>query len=281
MAVIGGAHYIIAKNVVPTFVGASGMIVIRVFCGTIFFIWLDLFHKNQSPIEKKDYWKIVACALTGVTINQLMFFNGLAITSPINASLIMMTSPIMVSFFAVYLLKEKIKWYNAVGIFIGICGAIMLIINKNKVNDFQGNATGDLYILINATAWSSYLIFAAPLMQQYNPFKLLKWTFGLGFLFVLPFGYNQFVSINMELFTMETWFGLSYIILLGTMLAYYINTAVLKHVSASITGIYIYFQPLVATIIAVLIGVDSLNLYKIIAAIMIFTGVYLVSKKTY
>jgi drug/metabolite transporter (DMT)-like permease len=279
MAIVGGANYVVAKNVVPVFIGPSGMIVIRVFTGTLFFMVLDAFSKDKKAIAKADYWKIVACAFAGVVVNQLFFFNGLAITSPINASLMMLVSPIVIMLFAFIILKEKLVWYNVVGIVIGIIGAIILILARGKVGLDTSNRLGDFFIFINAISWGFYVILAAPLMQKYNPFTLLKWTFGIGFIFVLPFGYQQLLSIDLNAFTPKAWFGFWYVLLLATYLAYYIHTAVLKYISPSISGTYVYFQPIVATIITIVFGLDSLNSIKVLSALMIFLGVYLVGKR--
>ena len=279
MAVVGGANYVVDKNVVPVYIGPSGMIVIRVFTGTLFFMVLDAFSKDKKGIEKADYWKIIACAFSGVVVNQLFFFNGLAITSPINASLMMMVSPIVIMIFAFIILKEKLVWYNVAGIIIGTIGAIVLILARGNLQLDTSNRLGDFFIFINAISWGFYVILAAPLMQKYNPFTLLKWTFGIGFIFVLPFGYQQLLAIDLHAFTPKAWFGFWYVLLLATYLAYYIHTAVLKHISPSISGTYVYFQPIIATIITIIFGLDSLHSIKVLSALMIFIGVYLVGKR--
>jgi drug/metabolite transporter (DMT)-like permease len=279
MALVGGANYIIAKNVVPFYIGASGMIVIRVFTATILFIILDYFSKDKREIVKDDYWKIIACAFTGVVINQLFFFNGLAITSPINASLMMLVSPIVIMVFAVIILKEKVYWFNGLGIILGVTGALLLIFSNNNLSTYKGSNLGDLYIFINAISWGLYVILAAPLMQKYNPFKLLKWTFGIGFIFVLPVGFRQFMLINIDSFTGIVWASFTFVLVFATYIAYYIHTAVLKYISPSISGVYVYFQPLIAAIIAVTFGVDTFTYLKVFAGLLIFIGVFLVGNK--
>jgi len=279
MALIGGANYIIAKNVVPVFIGPSGLIVIRAFSGAVFFMILDKLSPQQTPIEKQDYWKIFACSFAGVVVNQLFFFNGLALTSPINASLIMLVSPIVITLFAIFILKDKVSWLNGFGMFLGVSGALMLILSKKDLSSNQGNSMGDLFIFINAISWGFYVILAAPLMQKYNPFKLLKWTFGIGAIFVLPFGYEQLISVDFNAFTPKAWFAFWFVLLFATYLAYYVHTAVLKHISPAISGVYVYFQPVVAAIISILVGVDSFSFTKLISALMIFVGVYLTGKR--
>jgi drug/metabolite transporter (DMT)-like permease len=100
---------------------------------------------------------------------------------------------------------------------------------------------------------------------------LLKWTFGIGFIFVLPFGYQQLLAIDFHAFTPKAWFGFWYVLLLATYLAYYIHTAVLKHISPSISGTYVYFQPIIATIITIIFGLDALHSIKVLSALMICT----------
>ncbi len=280
LAIIGGLHFVIAKNVVPEFIQPSGMIFIRVVLGTSFFFFIDAIRKDDSKIEKQDWLKLIICGVSGVAANQLLFFNGLALTSPVNASLMMLLSPLITLLAAVIVLKEKIKWFNVLGVFLGIAGASVLILNKSITTTKTSNSLGDILVLMNATAWSIYMITVAPLMQKYHPFKVLKYTFLFGMIVVIPFGFSQFVVIQWATFTAKAWIGFVFILLLATIFAYYVNTAVLRHVSPAVSGVYIYIQPIITTIYAVFLQVEDLSLIKLLSAMMIFAGVYLSSKKT-
>lgn len=259
----------------PDFVQPFAFILIRVTVATALFFLLHFFWMKEK-VAYKDFPLIILCSWFGVVINQELFFAGLNITTPINASLIMIMTPILVFVISFFLAHEKATWQKILGITLGALGALIII--GGKKFDFSSKTIpGDLFILVNATSYAIYLVIVHPLMKKYHPLTVVKWVFFFGWFPVLIFGGKQFLCIRWHTFITQTWLAVSFIVICTTFLAYLLNMLALREVHSSVVGAYIYLQPVLATLISVSLGKDSLSVEKIISAIFIFTGVYLVS----
>ena len=280
---IYGANFIIAKGLMPDVIGPSGFIVIRVGVSAILF-WILNAVMGLGFIEKKDVPRAILCGLFGVAANQLLFFNGLSLTSPINASILMTTGPFLVLLLAALLLKEPLRPRRIAGIVVGALGAVLLILSKGSGKQLVSSVLGDLLVFINAASYATYLVLVTPLMRKYGAMKVISHVFALGFVFVLPFGYGQFTEINWSGITQGQWGAITYVVIATTFVVYLINAASLKYVSPTVTGSFIYLQPLFATAVAYTAAhfgwvedYTDLTLEKLGYAALIFTGVYLVS----
>lgn len=270
--------FTIAKDVVPHFIQPFGAIVIRVSVALLLFAVVQLFFIKEK-IKRADIPLLILCGLFGVAINQLLFFKGLSITTPINASLMMTTTPILILLLSGIFHDEKITWLKILGVLLGAIGAVLVIISGKEFTLNTGQATGDMLVLINAASYAIYLVIVKPLMKKYRPVTVITWVFLFGWLFVLPAGWKEFSSINWTQFTPMLWAELSFIVIFTTFFAYLLNTMAMEHASPSVVGIYIYLQPALATIFALLLNRDEYPLIKIIATVFIFAGVYFVSAK--
>jgi drug/metabolite transporter (DMT)-like permease len=213
--------------------------------------------------------------------NMLLFFKGLSISSPINASVIMITTPIFILAFASFYLKEKLGWKKLSGIALGSTGAILLILSAESIFARGGtfNSTlGNLFVMLNAVLFAVYLVLIKPMMAKYDTFTVVKWLFLFGSIMVLPFGWSQVAQIPWEKFDAPAWGAFWFIIVGISIVAYWLNAWSLKHTKASVVGTYIYLQPLLATLIALWSGRDKLLPEQVFYGFLIFTGVYLVSE---
>ncbi|MGB0402495.1 MAG: DMT family transporter [Salibacteraceae bacterium] len=275
---IYGINYTFAKDVMPGYIKPFGFIMLRAL-GALSLFWLvSLFFKSEK-IEKKDFARLAACGFFGVALNQLLFFSGLNITSPINAAIIMTTNPILVLLVAAVILHDRITLQKVIGISLGIIGAGLLILFKGNFSIDTSTWFGDLLVFINSMSFGIYLVIVTPLMVKYNPLTVIKWVFTFGTLFVLPFGFQQFVEIEWQTFTLDISLKAGFVVVCTTFLAYLLNTIGLKSLKPSTVSTYIYSQPVFAAIFAIMLGKDELDMIKIAASILIFLGVYLVSRK--
>jgi drug/metabolite transporter (DMT)-like permease len=272
------ANFSIAKQVMPEFIKPFGFIVIRVIPATVLF-FLAAFLIPSEKIKKKDRNTILLCALFGVAINQLLFFKGLSLTSPINGALIMTTNPVLVLLMAAIILKEPVGWIKYVGITIGIAGAMLLILLGKNFNLQGGNTEGDLYIFLNSVSFAIFIILVKPLMLHYHPITVMKWTFFFGALMVLPFGYHEVTEVAWSTLSLNLWLCILFVVVAVTFVAYLMNVFALRHLSPSVVSIYIYFQPVFATLISIALGEASPGWLHLASAVLIFAGVYLVSKQ--
>jgi drug/metabolite transporter (DMT)-like permease len=270
--------FTIAKDVVPQYIQPYGAIVIRVTVALLLFLIFQFFFIKEK-IKRADIGLLMLCGLFGVAINQLLFFKGLSITTPINASLMMTTTPILILILSGIFHDEKITMLKIAGVLLGAIGAVLVILSGSEFTRGSGQTTGDILVLINAASYAIYLVIVKPLMSKYHPLTVITWVFFFGWLIVVPVGWNEFSAIDWQQFTYPLWIELAFIVLFTTFFAYLLNTMAMQHATPSVVGIYIYLQPALATIFALLMNRDEYPLIKIIATLLIFSGVYLVSLK--
>jgi drug/metabolite transporter (DMT)-like permease len=284
LAVLGtnlffAANFSLVKMISPSLIKPFGLNIFRVGVSLVLFWLMWLLSKNRPGMKRKDLGRFILCALTGVAINQMLFLKGLTLTSTIHASLLMLTTPLLITVFAWFVLKEALTVYKVVGLITGVAGAVILISGRETNVHATDYLTGDLLILVNAISYSVFFILVKPLMARYSPVEVIRWVFTIGFIMILPFGWSQAAAADFHIFYFNAWLALAAIIITGTFLAYYFNAYGIRHLGACITGAYIYTQPVFAVLIATFILHEALNLQKIAAAVLIFLGVFLVGKK--
>ena len=270
-------NYTIAKGIMPEYIGPSGFILLRVIGATALFWLVQLFIKGDL-VSKKDHGLLALCAVFGVAVNQLLFFNGLNLTTPINAAILMTSNPILVLLIASVILKNRITLTKAAGVLLGAAGALFLILTSSSGDASASNPSlGNLMVLINAASYGVYLVLVKPLMSKYKPITVIKWVFTYGALMVLPVGFNQLSEVSWAL-PANIWWGIIFVVVGTTFLAYLFNIFALKKVNPTTVSFYIYLQPVLGSLFAILLGKDQMRWEMIVASILIFSGVYLVSK---
>lgn len=284
---IYGINYPIAKSLMPGVVGPSGFILLRVLgAGLLFWACKAVWPQR---VDRGDIIRFVLCALTGVAINQLFFFHGLMRTSPINASIIMVATPILVLVLSAVLIGERVTWMKIAGVVAGAAGAITLLLNSGAA-DTGATLKGDLFILLNATSYALYLVMVKPLMRKYSAITVMSWCFLIGSLVVVPFGFGEVHAMEWLQLDFNAVWKLLFVIIGVTFIAYLLNTWALRHVEPSVVGIYIYMQPVLAVAVTWLamqlpwLGDGStgkplgFGAAQFISSALIFLGVYLVGR---
>jgi drug/metabolite transporter (DMT)-like permease len=275
--IIYGLNYFIAKIAMPDYLKPLGFILIRVIIATALF-WLITPLFTKEKVQRADMLRLIMCGFFGIAINQLLFFSGLDLTSSIDASIIMICTPVLVMVVAFILTGEKLTLFKVGGIALGAAGAALLLANSPKDSSGGGNLLGNIMILFNALSYGIYLVIAKPLMVKYHPLTVLKWSFLFGMIICIPFGAQQAAAIQWSTFPPNAWFSVVYVIIAATFIAYLLNNLALGTVSASVVGVYIYLQPVIAAIVEIVVGNSAPDAVKIGSALLIFTGVYLVGR---
>jgi drug/metabolite transporter (DMT)-like permease len=270
-------NYSFIKLISPALIKPFGLNVYRVGISLILFWMVWMFGKTAPGIKRKDIGRFILCGLTGIAINQMLFIKGLTMTSTVHASLLMLTTPLLITVFAFVILKEAVTLLKIAGLIMGVSGAALLIMAKESEVHASNYLFGDLLIFLNAISYSIYFILVKPLMQTYSPLHVVRWVFTLGFFMILLFGWFEADSVAFEQFKPNHFIYLAFIVLTGTFLAYYFTAYGLQHLGAGKTGAYIYTQPVFAFLFAAILLSETLSIQKIIAACLIFTGVYLVT----
>ncbi|MCT8339219.1 DMT family transporter [Flavobacteriaceae bacterium TK19130] len=276
---IYGANHTIAKGLMPDVIGPFGFILLRVGGAAILFWLISLFLPSEK-VDRKDWLRIVACAIFGMVLNMNMFFKGLQLSTPINSSVVITLSPVLLLVLSAFFLKERITVRKALGIAIGLAGALVLILFGIQEQPNAPNIPlGNLLFIVNAASYSVYLIIVKPLVAKYSSITLMKFFFLFALLINLPIGFAQFADVNWASLSYSSVWQLAFVVIGTTFLTYLFNIYALKQLSPSTIGAFIYLQPVLAAFIAILAGADKLTPLRIVAAALIFTGVFLSTRK--
>ena len=282
-----GASHVIAKGIMPDFLTPNVFILFRVV-GATFLFWIITFFFVREKIERSDYKRLVLCGLFGVAINQLFFFHGLNLSSSINSGIIMTVNPILVVILSFFLLKERITKTKVIGIVLGATGAILLTLAGGTG---KGDSTlGDFFLFINAASYAVYLVIAKPLMKKYQPLTVITYvfTFGLCFILLFPPTLSELFTTDYSTFTPSIIAKIVYVIVGVTFLTYLLTMYGLKYLSPAISSSYIYIQPVLVVFFAFFLAsigmaddyTHTITFSKIMYMLLIFTGVYTISKKS-
>lgn len=279
---IYGANYLIAKGLMPDKIGASALVFLRISGAGLLFFILKFFLKER--VQKVDIPRLILCGLLGVATNQFFSMNGLSLTSPVDAAIIVTAMPIFTVIISYFLLKEPLTLPRILGICIGGSGAVLLIYLGNSGLG-TGSLQGNIFIGINALAFAFYLVLVKPLMAKYKPITVIIWTFFFGFIFMFPFCIGQLLETDFSTYETSNWVSLFYVVIGPTFLAYLLNMFALQFVKPTVSSSYIYVQPAVAMLLVGGIAYFIVNsqykgditVPKLLCCVLIFIGVYLIS----
>ncbi len=277
-SIIFGVNYWIAKGLMPGYMSPFQLVIVRI-AGAALLFWLVSLLMKPEKVTRRDLLIIALASLFGTTINQLLFFTALNLTSPVDVSLIHVSNPIFVLVFAAILIRERISLRKVLGIVSGATGALILIFYHRTFNIGSSRFVGNLLAMINMMGYAVYLVIIKPVMARYSLVTVMKWVFLFGFVFTAPLTLGSLGRLQLSAFDLQSTLSVVYVVVATTFLAYLLTLYALQWVDASVAGFYIYLQPLIVAIIAFWLGRQPMTWEKAMAAALIFLGVYLVSKK--
>jgi drug/metabolite transporter (DMT)-like permease len=276
--IIYGLNVIFGKAVMPEHITPFALLLLRSVSAALLF-WITSLFIPREKVERKDLIFIASVAVFGVVINQAMFLAGLALTSPINSSIIQSTNPIFAFIFAALILKENITFLRGAGLVVGFSGVMILILRSGSPNVGSASFLGDIYTLINTTSWAFYTVIIKRMLEKYHPITVMKWTFLFGIFINVPIGYQQWQATDLGAIPFTAWLQIGFVVFFATFLGYLLLTYGLRRLSPTIVSTYTYLQPVLAAWIATLIGQDHIDATMVFSACLIFTGVYIVSRQ--
>ena len=267
----------IGKSALQEF-SALSVTTFRMIGAAAAFWMLSIFCK-QEHVNHRDMLKIFFASLFALVFNQGIFIFGLSMTSPIDASIVTTTLPIVTMIVAAIYLKEPVTGKKVIGIFLGSIGALTLILSSQGSTDGKGGSIpGDLLCLLAQISFSFYLAIFKGLISRYNIFTLMKWMFTYAAICFIPFSYHEVSTIHFHEISTSTWACVAYVIVGGTFLAYILMMIGQKTLRPTVISMYNYVQPIVGTSVSILLGMGTFGVAKGIAVALVFTGVYIVTQ---
>lgn len=278
VSIIYGVTFTIAKDVMPEYILPYGFISLRVG-GSVLLFWLVWLFVPKQKVALGDFPRIIAAAFFGVAFNMLTFFKGLSLTTPISAAVLMVSTPIIVLILSAIIMKERMLKRKVFGIVLGLVGTAVLILYGKSVGNASNANLGNALVFANAISYGFYLIVVKKLMEKYNAFSFVNWIYLFGFIMVLPFGYSELQAFDYTHLPTDIALKILFVVVFSTFLTYLLNLLSMKELKPTTVAVFIYLQPLFASVFAISLGKDDLNWVKIAAAILIFSGVFLVTQK--
>jgi drug/metabolite transporter (DMT)-like permease len=254
---------------------------LRSITGLVFFGLAWKLFTRKEKVEKKDFPVLLACGISGIAVNQIFFLWGLSQTSEFHGAILMLLTPIFVFILNHYLRGEE-KWSirKISGLTLSTLGAIWLV-QEAAAGGYSGreSVAGDLMILLNAASYGLYLVLVKPLTAKYKPVTILFYMFMTGGVVNMLVGIPYLGGVEFGRLSSEAWFGLIFLLVGATILAYLLNAWAMIRVSSVWVGTYIYLQPVLTMLISGIVLSGSITWTRLANAGMILAGVYLTGKK--
>jgi len=277
ISLIFGIHYMIGKSLMPVPFQPLQLLFLRSL-GAVLLFWIFQRWFIREKVARKDLLMLALCGLLGFAANHALFYVGLNLTTPVDASIIHVLNPVFVLVFASILIHEKVTFVKVIGIALGAGGALILILYGKMVNMSTNSFAGNILVMLNMLCYAMYLVLIKPMVAKYHTMTILKWVSFFGFFFILPFCVKGITELHLPSISVIAWLGVGYIVVFNTFIAYLLINYALKTVEASMASFYTYLQPVIASVMSVSLGTDAITIPKIIAALLIFGGVFLVSR---
>ncbi len=273
-----GINHTLAKGLMPDYIQPYGLVFLRVLGAGVLFWIVSLFIKNET-IELRHWPRLLASAVCGMFLNMQLSFKGLSLSTPINSSVLVTITPILVFVLSAVLIREKITILKASGVILGLLGGLSLILFGVQEQVGAPNIPlGNVLLFINSIAFGLFLIISKPLTVRYHPITLMRWLFLTAIIVNLPIGWTEFRAIEWSEMPFSIGWRVAFVILCTTFATYLLNMYALKYLSASTIGSFTYLQPVIAIAFAIYSGADQLTFIKIISTILVIVGVFMVSK---
>jgi drug/metabolite transporter (DMT)-like permease len=277
--VIYGINYSVAKAIMPDYIKPLALVSLRSIMAPLLF-WLTSFFIPKEKVSKKDLLYLFGCSFFGVVINQISLLAGLNLTSPINSSILISTNPIFTFVFAALILKEKITFLKGSGLAIGLTGVLILILQSGKPDVGTSTFIGDVITLINPVTWAFYTVIIKRMLEKYHPVTVMKWTFLFGMFTTVPAGYGQWSVMDWSAIPLKAILGIGFVVVFATYFGFLLITFGLKRLSPTIVSTYTYMQPVIAAYLASIMGQDHIDFLMVVSALLIFAGVFVVSRQS-
>lgn len=277
--VIWGLTAPIGKTAMEGGVTALSLTTFRMVGAAVAFWLLSLFVRREA-VRHEDMIKLFFAALFGVVLNQGTFIFGLSLTSPIDASIVTTMTPIVTMIVAALYLREPITGTKVLGIFVGAMGALLLILGSRSLSASGqgGNLWGDLLCLTAQISFAVYLTVFRDLVTRYSPVTVMKWMFVYASMCYIPFTYRDVTALDWSSFSARTLWCVSFVVLGATFVAYLCVMVGQRRLRPTLVSMYNYVQPVVASTVTVVLGMDTFGVTKGAAVLLVFAGVWLVTR---
>lgn len=248
------------------------------FAGGMILFWLASWVIKPEKVSPRDKFQLFLASIFALTLNQIPFFYGLSVTSPIDASIVVTMLPIATMVLAAAFLKEPITQLKVIGVLVGASGALLIVFNSAQQTTGNGNMVGNLIVFFAVVSFGIYLTVFKNLISRYHPVTVMKWMFLWASITGLPFCYNALSQVQLSSFAPVDWLSIGFVIVFATFFGYLLLPVGQKTLRPTTLSMYNYMQPVVASIVAIAMGIDRFGYQQALAGLLVFAGVYIVTQ---
>lgn len=256
-----------------------GIVAFRVGGACLAFFVLQTISGRIRLERRKDYWLMAIYALLGVILNQILSVTGLSLTTASNSALLAVMMPVFIVIIGALSGFDKLGWSKGAGILVA-AGGVVYLIDPSHANFSIANLRGDFLIIANGFCYAAYIAISKDVIARNGALRSLFWLFLFGALICVPLGFMSFANFSFSQVSANGWLALSFIVLFPTVGAYYLNAWALARLEPSVVAVYIYLQPLIGFALAVIFLAEPFTLRAVVAGLLIFAGVFLVTRKS-
>jgi drug/metabolite transporter (DMT)-like permease len=272
-----GLNIPISRSLMPDVIDPIALTYIRMLSGLALF-WGSAFFVKTEKVPVKDLVLFFFAAFFALSVNQLSFYIGLSATSPIDASIVVTMLPIVSMLLAGLILKEPVTLKKAFGVLVGASGAIFLILSEGHSKLGSGNFSGNMIVFLAVTSFALYLTMFKNLISRYSSFTIMRWMFLFASIQSFPFCYNAISNVPFATLTGFEWLRITYIVFGATFIAYVLLAAGQRVLLPTTLSMYNYIQPIMASLVAIFVGLDTFGWKHFVSTALVFTGVYIVTQ---
>ncbi|MBD5224632.1 MAG: EamA family transporter [Bacteroidales bacterium] len=273
-AIFWGVNISVTKALIPDWMNAQGVSVVRLVGGCALFWIVSLFMKCER-IARQDWLKIVLGGAIGLFAFIYLFIESLRYANPINVSIIMTLPPVFVILIGVIFQHRRPSLLEYIGVAVSFVGAFIVIASDGHGTKGSDELLGDLLAVLSTICYAFYLVILEKPSHTYRPVTMLRWVFlfaAIPALFLIPSMNGMPILHTADL---TPWLEIGFILLCPTFLAYFLVQPAIKDIGSELVSIYQYLVPVFASISAVMMGIDHIRWIQILAMAVIIAGMIL------
>lgn len=248
----------------------------RIGGACILFWTASLFLKSEH-VERRDKIRLLFASLLAVVFNQGLFVTGVSLTSPVDASVITTFLPVITMVISALILKEPVSFLKIAGIVLGISGALILVCGAASGTG-ESSLAGNLCCIVAQFSFAFYVVIFKDLVAKYSPVTIMKWMFLWASIIFVPIFAKDMMSVDYQSLPSSVYWGIAQVVVGGTFICYFLIPVGQHRLRPTVMVMYNYVQPVVATAAAIAVGMDTFSIYKLVAALLIFAGVFVVTQ---
>ncbi len=247
--------------------------------GAAAIFWLISLFMPRERVERRDLLVIMGGGLLGFVVSQTLTAWALHFTTPVYFSIIATLTPVATMVCAALLIGERLSLRGALGVAIGVVGALLMVMVGWQVGSGMNDLLGIGLAVLSLLTWAVYLIITRKVSVKYTGVTQMKWVFLVSTLAVLPFSWTDLQASRLYS-SQWAWSGvaeMAFIVVFATVAGFFAIPFALRYLKTTTVSVYTNLQPIVASFVAIAIGQDLLSWDKPVSLALVLLSAWIVT----